>query len=118
MGWMIELPRRGQIWLVNLNPAVGSEIRKTRPALIISNDSNNEYADLVTVLPITDRGLKSYPFEVLAPLDCGLTKPSKIKCQQIRTVDKRRLTKLLGAVHSDLMDPIEHALRIHLGFGL
>ena len=109
-------PRRGDIWLVNLDPTIGSEIKKTRPALVISNDINNEYAGAVTVLPISDRGNKVYPFEVaVSSEDATLTKASKIKCQQIRTVDKSRLAKFLGAIHKDLFSQIQEALRIHLG---
>lgn len=109
-------PRRGEIWLVNLNPVVGSEIRKTRPALVISNNINNEHAGTVTVLPITNRGEKVYPFEVtVAAGHAGLTKASKIKCQQIRIVDKSRLVKFFGSVEENLLPGIEEALWIHLG---
>jgi len=112
----VAYPRRGEIWLVNLNPTIGFEIKKTRPALVISNDINNEYAGTVTVLPISDKGDKVYPFEVaISTGDMALTKSSKIKCQQIRTVDKSRLAKFLGAIHKDLFPQIEEALRIHLG---
>lgn len=113
---VVAYPRRGEIWLVNLNPTIGSEIRKTRPALIISNDINNEYAGTITVLPISDRGNKVYPFEVAVSSEsAALTKPSKIKCQQIRTIDKSRLAKFLGDIDKDLFPQIEEALKIHLG---
>ena len=113
---MIELPERGQIWLVNLDPAIGAEIKKTRPAVIISNDLNNQYADTVTILPVSDPGQKVYPFEVLiAPEDTGLSKPSKIKCQHIRTVDKGRLIKPLGGIHTHRVAQVEQALKYHLG---
>ena len=113
---MIELPERGQIWLVSLDPTIGAEIKKTRPAVIISNDLNNQYAGTVTVLPVSDPGQKVYPFEVLiSPEDTGLEKPSKVKCQQIRTVDKRRLIKPLGSIHTHLIAQVEQALKNHLG---
>ena len=108
-------PLRGQIWLASFDPAVGTEIRKTRPALLISNNINNQYAGTVTVLPISEKGEKVYPFEVSLDVEhTGLSKPSKIKCQQIRTVDKSRLTKLLGSISRDKMPEVEQALRIHL----
>ena len=108
--------KRGDIWLVRLDPTVGSEIKKTRPAVIISNDINNYYAPLVTVLPISDKGDKVYPFEVaLSHGGAGLSKPSKIRCQQIRTVDKTRLVKRLGSVAKELLPDIEEALKNHLG---
>lgn len=59
---------RGQVWLVNLDPTVGAEIKKKRPAVIISNDLNNTYADTVTLLPMSDKGKKVYPFEVFIPI--------------------------------------------------
>ena len=113
---MIESISRGKIWLVNLDPTVGAEIKKTRPAVIISNDLNNQYADTVTILPLSDPGQKVYPFEVLiSPEDTGLSKPSKIKCQQIRTVDKSRLLKFLGSIETRLIAQTEQALKNHLG---
>ena len=113
---MREFPRRGDIWLVRLDPAVGSEIRKTRPAAVISNDINNRYAGTVTVLPISDRGEKTYPFEVAVPTaGTGLSKPSKIRCQQVRTVDATRLVKFVGSLDPDLVLLAEEALKIHLG---
>ena len=109
-------PKRGETWLVNLDPTVGAEIRKIRPALVISNDINNRYADTVTLLPISDRGEKVYPFEFALPARlCGLSKDSKVKCQQIRTVDKSRLIKKLGAIGPQELLSIEQALLIHLG---
>lgn len=59
----MDFPKRGEIWLASLEPVIGSEIGKTRPALIISNDRNNQFADTITVLPITSRTIKIYPFE-------------------------------------------------------
>ncbi len=112
----METPLRGQIWLVNFDPTIGAEIKKTRPAVIVSNDINNQYAATVTILPVTDKGQKTYPFEVhITSKLSGLTKDSKIKCQQIRTVDKSRLVKVLGEVTSAEINQIEKALLIHLG---
>ena len=63
-GNKMNLPKRSEIYLVTLNPVVGSEIGKERPALIISNDVNNEFSDSVTLIPITSKLSKIYPFEV------------------------------------------------------
>jgi len=60
----MDFPKRDQIWFVSLDPVVGHEIGKTRPALVISNDRNNQFADTVTVLPITSKTEKIYSFEV------------------------------------------------------
>ncbi len=108
--------KRGEIYWVNLDPTVGSEIKKTRPALVISNDSNNEVADTVTVVPITSKTANVYPFEVLLPKSkYGLQEGSKLKTNQIRTVDKKRLGKLIGAVNEQTMRDTEEAILLHLG---
>jgi len=106
---------RGDIWLVNLDPTVGAEIKKTRPAVVISNDIANQYAATVTVLPVTDRGDQVFPVEVEIPLKTGgLVKSSKIKCQQIRTVDKLRLVRFLGVLPDHMVHAAERALCLHL----
>ena len=110
-------PKRGEIYLVCLDPVIGSEINKTRPALILSNDINNQYSETVTVIPITSNISKIFPFEVMLSRDkSGLTKDSKAKCNQIRTIDKQRMVKNIGKVIPDIMKEIEKALLIHLGF--
>ena len=112
----MEIPFRSQIWLINLDPTIGAEIKKIRPGIIISNDYNNEFSDTVTIIPVTDIGHKVYPFEVLlASSTKGLTKESKAKCQQIRTVDKRRLLKMLGSIEESRLKEIEKAILLHLG---
>ncbi len=71
--------KRGEIYYANLSPAVGSEMDKRRPVLIVSNDINNRAATTVTILPITSNISRVYPFEVLLnPDDSGLPKPSKV----------------------------------------
>ena len=78
--------KRGEIYYATLDPTIGSEIAKLRPALIVSNDINNRVATTITILPITSNVTKVYPFEVaLFPADSGLPKASKIQAQQIRT---------------------------------
>lgn len=115
-GSKMDFPARGEIWLVSLSPALGSEIGKTRPALVISNDRNNEFAETITVLPITSKVARAYPFEVFIPkAETGLPKDSKVKCNQIRTIDKKRLLKFLGKLSPDRLKKVEKALLIHLG---
>ena len=110
-----KFPERGEIYLVCLDPTIGSEINKTRPALIISNDINNQIAQTVTVIPITSNIEKVYPFEALLPSQgSGLLKSSKAKCNQIRTIDKKRLVKSLGKVSTEKLKEIEKSLLIHL----
>lgn len=86
--------RRGEIWLVNLDPTVGSEIRKSRPCVIVSPPELNEYLRTLIVAPMTSKGFTA-PFRV--PLTHAGTK-GLIVLDQIRTVDKVRLVRRLGAV--------------------
>lgn len=109
-------PHYGDIYQVDLEPMVGSETGKKRPALIVSNDSNNEFSDTVTVLPITGQpAKKSYPFEVLVPKGIdGLTEDSRVKANQIRTVDKSRLLRFRGVLPKSLHTLVKQAIRHHL----
>jgi mRNA interferase MazF len=108
--------KRGDIYLAALDPVVGKEILKTRPAVIISNDKNNEFSGTVTILPITSKNLKRiYPFEVFLSKGSGdLPKDSKVKADQIRTLDKTHMIRLIGKLRADEIDEIEKALKIHL----
>lgn len=107
--------KRGEVYWVNLDPAVGSEIKKTRPAMVVSNDINNVHARTVTVLPITSNVTRIYPFEVLLESAvCGNKDACKIKADQIRTVDKKRLGRLMGMVSSEKLAAAEAAVRLHL----
>jgi mRNA interferase MazF len=111
-----EYPMYGEIWDIRLDPVIGSEIGKTRPALLVSNDLNNKYADLVTVLPLTSHSSsRQYPFEVLIPDGiAGLTAQSRIKANQVRSVDKQRLVRLRGKLPPEFLPQVEKALKIHL----
>lgn len=112
----MEFPRRGEVWLVSLEPTLGSEIGKTRPAVVISNDRNNQLSDTVTVIPVTSKTEKIYPFEVLLDSqETHLAYDSKAKTNQIRTVDKKRLIRLLTQLSEEKMTQIEQALLIHVG---
>jgi mRNA interferase MazF len=109
-------PRRGEIWLVVLDPVLGAEIGKTRPALVLSNDRNNEFADTATVLPVTSKAERVYPFEWFLPAGtAGLSLDSKAKANQIRTVAKERLIKRLGQLDGQGLAGVERAVLVHLG---
>ncbi len=111
----MDFPKRGEIWIVSLGPVKGYEIGKTRPALVISNNSNNLYSETITVLPITSNVSKIYPFEVfLSKKEINLKNDSKVKCNQIRTVDKKRLLDVLCAVSPEILEEVKKALQIHL----
>jgi mRNA interferase MazF len=88
----MNIKRRG-LYLAALDPVVGSEISKTRPVVVVSNEKNNEFSSTVTILPITSKNIqKIYPFEAFLSKGTGdLPKNSKAKADQIRTLDKNRI---------------------------
>ena len=99
--------KRGEIFFAALDPTRGSEIRKTRPVIIVSNEAANRAWSLVTVVPLTSNAKMVYPFEVkLTVAESGLSKESKAMAQQVRTIDSSRL----GSVHSALVTPQKCAL--------
>jgi len=111
----MNYPKRGEIWFVSLEPVVGHEIGKKRPAVIVSNDKNNLYAGTISVIPITSKTGKIYPFEVFLPQkETGLPKDSKAKCNQVRTIDKKRLVNLVSRLPSERLKEVERALLIHV----
>jgi len=109
--------KRGDIWLVNLDPTIGHEIKKSRPAVIIQNDLGNKYSPITILAPITSQNIeKIYPIEVLlAKRGSGLEKDSKVLLNQIRAIDKRRLIKKLGNIDYEAMAKIDNAIKISLG---
>jgi len=113
----LNYPRRGEVYLVNFDPVIGSEIRKTRPALILQNDIGNRHSPLTIVSAITSQYEEPlYPTEVLLKVgEGGTKKDSVILLNQIRSVDKRRLVRRLGAIGADTMHKVDRALQISLG---
>ncbi len=110
--------RRGEIYLVSFDPTVGHEIKKTRPAMIIQNDVGNRHSPLTIVAAITST-ISPVPFPVevvVAPTkNNGLAVNSAIRLDQIRTVDRQRLIKRLGAADPDVMGKVDEALSISVG---
>lgn len=109
--------KRGDIYYANLSPVMGSEMGKRRPVLIVSNDISNSAATTVTILPLTSNVNRVYPFEVLLnPEVSGLTKPSKVQAQQVRTISKQRIIgEVLASLNEEMMVLIDAALKLHLG---
>lgn len=108
--------KRGDIYFADLNPTIGSETKKNRPVLIISNNANNPASDTITIIPITSNINKIYPFEVFLDLkETGLIKASKAQYHQIRTISKLRIkeNKPIGRVTKSL-NKICAALTLHL----
>ncbi|MFC1856192.1 type II toxin-antitoxin system PemK/MazF family toxin [Thermodesulfobacteriota bacterium] len=110
-------PRRGEIYLLNFDPTIGAEIKKTRPALIVQNDVANQYSAITIVAAITSQFDEPlYPTEVLISIpEGGLTKDSVALLNQIRSIDKRRLIKRLGVVKSKTMEQVDQAIEISMG---
>jgi mRNA interferase MazF len=107
--------KRGDIFYVDFEPARGAEIKKKRPALIISCDEANKYLKTVTIIPFSSKTERVYPFEVLVPKqETGLPADSKLKIPQMRAVDKARLTVYVGTLHEDLLERVERAIKLHL----
>ena len=110
-------PKRGEVWIINFDPTVGSEIRKTRPAVVLQNNIGNYFSAVTIVAAITSRSDDSlYPVEVsIDPPEGGLDKRSVVLLNQIRTVDKRRMVKKIGMLTEDTMNAVDRALLISLG---
>lgn len=110
-------PKRGDIFWVNLDPTVGTEIRKKRPAIVISNDAANRRYHQVTVVPLTSQNAdRAEPFQAkVGAEESGLNKESKALAEQIRTVSKIRLGKRAGGLSKTTLEKVEMAIKVHLG---
>lgn len=112
--------RRGEIRLVDLDPALDGEANKSRPAVIVSNDSANATAarlgrGVITVVPITSNTKRVYPFQVaLGSKETGLKTNSKAQAEQIRSVSVQRIGRRLGRLQAPTMRALDEAMRVHL----
>ncbi len=111
---MKDFPRRGEVWLVNWNPARGSEQAGRRPALVIQNNIGNEKAPTTIVAAISGT-VRTYPMNVrVRPPEGGLERPSIIKTSQMLTISKKRLEKRLGSLSQKRMDEVDGAIKLSL----
>jgi mRNA interferase MazF len=106
--------KRQDVFLVNFDPTVGAEAKKTRPALVVSNNINNAHSPIVSISPITSNVTRVYSFEVEVSAGIGgLRTHSKVMVNQTRAVDKVRLIKRLGYLPDEIMEEINNALKLH-----
>ena len=116
-GKKVAIPKRGEVYLVNFDPTVGAEIKKTRPALVIQNNVGNRYSPVTIVAAITSKFDETlYPTEVpVTPPEGGLEVPSVVALNQIRSIDLQRLVARLGTLRPETMERVDRALKISVG---
>ena len=103
---------RGEVWWINFDPAIGGEIQKKRPAVIVSNNASNKFLNRVQVVPLTSKAKRLYPSEAYVKLN---GKQSKAMADQLTMVGKIRLGNLIGRLLKSDMQEIERAIKVQLG---
>jgi mRNA interferase MazF len=104
--------KRGEGWWVNFDPSVGGELRKQRPAVIVSNDTSNQHHNRVQVLPLTKNAGRICPGEAYVNLN---GQPRRAMADQLTTVSKQRLLNALGSLSLSDLAQVERAIKVQLG---
>lgn len=104
--------KRGEVWWVDFDPSVGGEIRKQRPAVIVSNDAANQHLNRVQVIPITSSVDRLYPSEAYVVLN---GEQRKALADQLTTASKERLIRRMGTLSRVDLEAVERAIRVQLG---
>ena len=107
----MERIKRGDVWWVSFDPSLGSEIRKTRPAVIVSNNAANALLNRVVVVPVTSQTAKLYPGEATVTID---GRPAKAMADQIAAASKQRLRSRVAALTPADLKSVEDAILVHL----
>jgi mRNA interferase MazF len=108
-------PRRGEVWSVSLDPTVGHEVCKTRPAIVVTSDVYNTHNWVVLVMPVTAHDKAEYDQVQIRPPEGGLSDASVTLPDQLRAVDRRRLVKRLGTLKPGSMAHVDRSLKVVLG---
>lgn len=112
----MKIPQRGEIWIVALDPTKGSEIKKTRPCLVISRNEHNQKANTITIIPCSSGPVKYRAWEVELDKNSGLEDVSHLLIPQIRIAAKERLKRKIGYIPFSKWAEIEEKLMFYLGF--
>jgi mRNA interferase MazF len=108
------VPRRGDVWLVSLDPTIGHEVRKTRPTVVVTSDVYNRNNWVIVVVPLTSHTTAQYDQVLIEPPEGGVGAASVTLPDQMRAVDRRRFVKRLGRVSRDTLQQIDRSLKIVL----
>lgn len=106
--------KRGEVWLVSLDPTVGHEIQKTRPGVVVTNDVYNRHNWVILVMPLTSHQTAEYDQVLVQPPEGGLTDPSVTLPDQLRAVDRQRLVRRLGRLNRQTMAKVDRSPKMVL----